>query len=33
MLCINGMDFSNAQVAEIMKQTVSDMVNGAKGEL
>lgn len=33
MICVNGMDFSNAQVAEMMKQTVSDMVNGAKGEL
>lgn len=33
MICVNSIDFSNEQVAEMMKQTVSDMVNGAKGQL
>lgn len=33
MVCVNHMDFSNDQVEKMMKQTVSDMVNGAKGQL
>lgn len=33
MICVNHMDFSDEQVAVMMKQTVSDMVNGAKGAL
>lgn len=32
MICVNHMDFSDGQVADMMKQTVSDMINGAKGE-
>ncbi len=32
MICVNGMDFINEQVAEMMKQTVADMVNGARAE-
>lgn len=31
MICENRMDFSDEQVLSIMKQTVSDMVHGAKG--
>lgn len=30
MICVNHMDFSNEQVAMMMNQTISDMVNGAK---
>ncbi len=30
MICMNHMDFSHEQVAGMMKQTVSDMVLGAK---
>lgn len=30
MICMNHMDFSHEQVADMMKQTVSDMVQGAK---
>lgn len=30
MICVNHMDFSDEQVAEMMKQTVADMVQGAK---
>lgn len=33
MICVNHIDFSNEQVAAMMKQTVSDMVNGAKGKI
>lgn len=33
MICVNHMDFSNEQVAAMMKQTISDMVNGAKGQV
>lgn len=32
MICVNHMEFSDEQVAEMMKQTVSDMVIGAKGK-
>lgn len=32
MVCVNHMEFSNEQLADMMKQTVSDMVMGAKGE-
>lgn len=31
MICVNHMDFSDEQVALMMKQTVADMVQGAKG--
>lgn len=31
MICVNHMDFSDAQVADMMKRTVTDMINGAKG--
>ena len=31
MICENCMDFSDEQVMAMMKQTVSDMVFGAKG--
>jgi hypothetical protein len=30
MICDGRMDFSDEQVMTMMKQTVSDMVNGAK---
>lgn len=30
MICVNHMDFSDKQVADMMKQTVADMVHGAK---
>jgi len=30
MICVNHMDFNDEQIAEMMKQTVSDMVQGAK---
>lgn len=30
MICVNHMDFSDEQVADMMKQTVADMVQGAK---
>jgi len=30
MICVNHMDFTHEQVADMMKQTVSDMVQGAK---
>ena len=30
MICVNHMDFSDEQVAAMMKQTVADMVQGAK---
>lgn len=32
MICVNHMEFSDEQVADMMKQTVTDMVAGAKGE-
>lgn len=32
MICENHMQFGDEQVMTMMKQTVSDMVNGAKGE-
>ena len=32
MICVNHMEFSDEQVAKMMKQTVFDMVTGAKGE-
>ena len=32
MICENRMDFSDEQVMVMMKQTVSDMVHGAKRE-
>ncbi len=32
MICVNHMEFSDEQVAAMMKQTVTDMVVGAKGE-
>ena len=32
MICVNDMDFSNEQVAAMMKQTVAEMVQGAKGQ-
>lgn len=32
MICVNHMDFSDEQVITMMKQMVSDMVMGAKGE-
>ena len=31
MICVNHMEFSDEQVALMMKQTVADMVQGAKG--
>ena len=31
MICVNHMDFSDEQVALMMKHTVADMVQGAKG--
>ncbi len=31
MICVNHMDFSDEQAALMMKQTVADMVQGAKG--
>ena len=31
MICVNHMDFSDEQVEVMMKQTVGDMVQGAKG--
>ena len=33
MICVNHMDFSNEQVAMMMKQTISDMVNGEREKL
>lgn len=30
MICVNHMDFDNEQVSAMMKQTVADMVQGAK---
>lgn len=30
MICVNHMEFSNEQIADMMKQTVADMVQGAK---
>lgn len=34
MICVNHMEFSDKQVADMMKQTVADMVQGAKrGEI
>lgn len=33
MICVNHMDFSDNQIERMMKQTVTDMVNGAKGLL
>lgn len=30
MICVNHMEFSDKQIADMMKQTVSDMVQGAK---
>ena len=30
MICVNHMDFTDEQVAEMMKQTAADMVLGAK---
>lgn len=31
MICVNHMDFSDEEIALMMKQTVDDMVQGAKG--
>lgn len=33
MICVDHMDLSDKQVAEMMKQTVADMVRGVKGEI
>lgn len=33
MICVNNMDFSDEQAAEMMKKTVADMVRGAKENL
>ena len=30
MICVNHMDFSDEQIGDMMKRTVSDMVNGAR---
>ena len=32
MICVNNMDFSDTEVAEMMKKTVADMVKGAKNQ-
>lgn len=31
MICVNHMEFSNQEIASMMKQSVADMVQGAKG--
>ena len=33
MICVNHMDFSDEQVAAMMKQTVADMVQGVKRDI